>query len=315
MIAPGGDAALLRIPGSDKGVAVCVDCNPVQVGADPLHGSEAVVAETLRNLACVGAEPIGASDCLNFGNPEKPEVMRQFSDSVDGISRGMLATDCPIVSGNVSFYNETDGTDILPTPMLAVVGLAPRADVSCRSGFAHAGDRIALVGNRGHGHLGASEYLRLLHGREEGGPAIVDWDAEVAAAALVRSLVIDNVLQSAHDCAEGGIGLAVAESVVFGGRHGARLGASITLAGDEGSDPEHLLFGEEPGRYIVSVGPQDADTLQERAQAAAVPLSWLGVVGGNHLKITVGSRQVELPVAELSTLWESGFEQALGLNK
>jgi phosphoribosylformylglycinamidine synthase len=314
VVPPGGDAALLRVPDSDRGLALTVDCNPVQVRADPLVGSEAVVAEGLRNLACVGAEPIGGTDCLNFGNPEKPAVMRQFSDAVDGLSRGMRAIGAPIVSGNVSFYNETNGVDIHPTPMLALVGLAPAPDRRCATGFAEAGHRIAVVGRPGGGWIGASEYLRVVHGREDGVPCAIDWDAELAAAGLVRSLVNEGLLGSVHDCAEGGLLLALTECVVVGGRHGARLGAHIAMDADDGLEAEHRLLGEEPGRYVIAAGVDQVAAIEALARSTEVPLQWIGEVGGDRLRVEVGGvRQVDLPVTALVDRWERGFEGSLGL--
>ncbi len=270
VVGPGLDAALIRVKGTEKHLAFVVDSNGHHVGANPHVGTAGQVAECARNLACVGAEPIGLSDCMNFGNPRNPEVMWQFSESVDGMAEACLALDIPVVSGNVSLYNETDGVSILPTPGLAMVGLlegeAPKVQGQVTPGM-----EVALLGALGAGHLGASLYLRVVHGlRGVGEAPPVDYVAERALHAALRSLVRGGVVSLAHDLSDGGLAVALAEvSLGTGGQYSPPDAAAAHL------------FGEDHGRALVAYAPE------RRAEVArcGVPVHVLGTAGGERLRL------------------------------
>ena len=288
VVGPGVDAALVRIKGTAKHLGFVVDSNGHHVGADPFVGTAGQVAECARNLSCVGAEPIGLSDCMNFGNPQNPEVMWQFSQSVDGMAEACNALGIPVVSGNVSFYNETDGVSILPTPGLAMVGLldgpTPRLQRLLTAGL-----EVALLGNPGNGHLGASLYLREIQGlRGVGAPPPVDYAAEGALHLALRKLVRGGVVALAHDLSDGGLALAVAEVCLS-------VGGMFTPP--DGSPA--VLFGEDHGRAIVAY----PTARRAEVQACGVPVHILGVAGGERLQL--GS--IDVACAELRRNFEDTF--------
>jgi phosphoribosylformylglycinamidine synthase len=315
VVRPGGDAAVVRVEGEIRssgeaghhrgtlGLALSVDCNSRYCELDPRAGARLAVAECARNVSCVGGEPLGLTDCLNFGNPEKPEVMWGFSEAVDGISEACTALGVPVVSGNVSLYNETDGLGILPTPTVGIVGLVPDCAKTAHSAFARAGDRIALLGvNRGE--LGGSEYLVALHGKTAGAPPTLDLAAEGKLQKLVRGLVRDQRVRSAHDCAEGGLAVALAECCVMGD---APLGAKVKLDA-AGLRPDALLFGEDASRVVLGVAPEQAAEVERQARDSGVPLSWLGETGGERFAV---EGLLDVPVAEVAAAWWGGFEKAV----
>jgi phosphoribosylformylglycinamidine synthase len=216
VVPPGADAAVLRIKDTGKGIALTADCNARYCYLDPYRGGMQAVAEAARNLSCVGAEPLGITDCLNFGNPEKPEIFWQFQEAVKGMSEACRSLEIPVVSGNVSLYNETNGEAIYPTPVVGMVGLLPEIEMRCTNQFQQPGDAVVLLGQFRPG-LGASEYLSVIHGVEAGCVPELDLNVEARVQSCVRSLVRDGVLKSAHDCADGGLGVAVAECCIAGG--------------------------------------------------------------------------------------------------
>jgi phosphoribosylformylglycinamidine synthase len=216
VLGPGnGEAAIVRIKGTPKGVGLTVDCNSRYCWLDPYRGAQLAVAEAARNLACVGARPIGITDCLNFGNPERPEVMAQFAEAVEGIADACGVLGVPVVSGNVSFYNETNGKAIQPTPTIGMVGLLEDVDQHAPSAFAHAGDTIILLGETRE-ELGGSEYLAHVHGIEAGEPPELEWEREVAVQAACLRAVEGGFVRSARDCSEGGLAVALAECCIAG---------------------------------------------------------------------------------------------------
>ncbi|HKQ98409.1 MAG TPA: phosphoribosylformylglycinamidine synthase subunit PurL, partial [Candidatus Polarisedimenticolia bacterium] len=225
-VRPGSDAAVIRLKGGNRALALTSDCNPRYCYLDPEEGARLAVAEAARNLACAGAVPIGTTDCLNFGNPERPEIMWQFARSIDGIADACRAFEAPIVGGNVSFYNETEGKAIHPTPMIAMVGLLEDVRSAMTQWFRRAGDVIVLLGEPG-GSLAASEYLALVHGTEAGRPAPVNLKAERALHDAVRAAREAGLIVSAHDASEGGLAVALAECCITS--PGGALGAAITL--------------------------------------------------------------------------------------
>jgi phosphoribosylformylglycinamidine synthase len=288
------DAAVLALP-DGSALAVSIDCNGRRVAADPYRGTVEAVLECAANLACVGAKPLGTTNNLNFGNPEKPHIAWQLSESVRGLGDACRALRAPIVGGNVSLYNEGSTGPIYPTPVIGMVGRLPDAGRAGRLGFARDGEQIALVGAFAPS-LAASE-LEKLHGRPlpDGLPE-VDLDAAAAAAAAVRQAVRAGQLSSAHDIAEGGLAVALAECCVAGA-----IGARVELA--PGVSPAAALFGEGPGGFLVSGSSQALTALAE--QAAVAPI---GTVGGRELTIEItGEIGLQAGLDELSSAHSQGL--------
>ncbi len=273
---PGGDAAVLRVHGTNKGLAVTADCTPRYCVADPKTGGAQAVAEAWRNLTAVGAKPLAITDNLNFGNPERPEIMGQFVAAIEGIREACLALDFPVVSGNVSFYNETNGEAILPTPTIGAVGLLKDLSRRATPGFKEAKEAILLIGAT-QGALGASIYLREILGKEEGPPPAVDLGVERQNGDFVRGLIESGKLTACHDISDGGLAVALAEMALAG-----NLGAEITAEAD-GMAQEAWLFGEDQGRYLAT-SPAPEGVLAA-AEKAGVPVSVVGYTGGDALKI------------------------------
>jgi len=294
---PGTDAALLRVPGTRKGLAVTTDGNAAYVRLDPYLGTQIAVAEAARNLVCVGARPLAVTNCLNFGNPERPLVAWQLQESVRGLADACRAFELPVVSGNVSLYNETSGRNIPPTPVIGMIGLLADLDRRCPAGFQREGDLIFLLGETRE-ELGGSEYLRLAGVALAGKAPRVDLEGERRLqAALLEGMEL-KALASAHDVAEGGLLVALAEACLFGG-HGARC---PTLSGDVSGAA--LYFGESQGRVIVSVSPRSVPALQRILTAHGVSLTALGVVGGDEL---VAGSAVRVPLERLRSAWEQAW--------
>ena len=292
--APGGDAAIVRVEDGPKGLALTSDVTPRYCEADPFEGGKQAVAEAWRNITAVGGQPLALTDNLNFGNPERPEIMGQFVGCIKGIGEAARALDFPIVSGNVSLYNETNGRGILPTPTIGGVGTVKDVNVHAVAAFRQAGDVILLIGET-QGWLGQSVWLRDVCGREEGAPPPVDLAAERRNGDFVRGLIQKKRTSSVHDCSDGGLGIALAEMAMASG-----LGATIdTLPANL---PAHAaLFGEDQARYVVAVTPSEADQLMADAKAAGIPALKLGTVGGANLNLPGES---PISVAELKQAHE-----------
>ncbi len=299
---PGGDAAVLLLKGTPAGLAMTSDVNPVYCWLDPRRGGMQAVAEAVRNLACTGAEPVGLTDCLNFGNPERPEVSWQFREAIRGMSEACRALGVPVISGNVSFYNETEDRSIYPTPTVGMVGVIPTLAHLPSAAFTHAGDRVVLLG-QDKSEFGGAAYLRLLHGIEQGLPPEVDLDAELRLARLLRRLAEKGVARTAHDLSEGGLLIALAESCF-----GRRLGVSVDvpLAGAD-------LFSETQARAIVACDPVSVDRLLAEAEEIGVPAVEIGEVGGGDLVVRTGGETLRAPVAALREIWSTALPKALGL--
>ncbi len=281
VVRPGeADAAVLRLlEAPPKGLAVVADGNGCMTWLDPAVGAFNLVAEAVLNLACVGARPLGLTDCLNFGNPERPQVMWEFREAVRGLSEACEEFGTPVTGGNVSFYNETAGRSIFPTPVVGVVGLIADVGKVVRAGFARAGDAVVLLGPA-RARLDGSLYLRRRTGEVRGRPERADPVLHRALCDLIVCLIEEGVLHSAHDVSEGGLLFALAECVVSSpGRLGAVLDLSFASA-----DPEAYLFGEAPSRAIVTLSPADFGALQAAARERGVPCQPLGVVGGPILR-------------------------------
>ncbi len=312
MVRPGSDAAVVRIKGTNKAVAVTVDCNSRYCLLHPYEGARLAVAEAARNLVCSGAEPIGLTDCLNFGNPERPDIMWQFVLAIEGLKDACEHFRIPIVSGNVSFYNETNGLSIYPTPMLGMVGLIEEADRAMTQWFKQDGDDIILLGATRE-DLGGSAYLKVVHAREQGSPPFLNLDAEKALHECVLALIRQGVIQSAHDCSDGGLAVALAECCMSG--QDRRLGAVLTLnTGRLRKDA--LLFGESQSRVVVSAKPAQRQTVIECAGRLGVPVAVIGTVTGDRLTIFLGGERadspaVDIPVETLHDRWAFSIERML----
>jgi phosphoribosylformylglycinamidine synthase II len=290
IVLPGMGAGTVRVKGTTRALALSVDCNARFVYLDPHLGAQLAVAEAARNVACVGGVPIGATNCLNFGNPEKPEIMWQFAKAVEGMGAACRALDVPITGGNVSLYNETDGNAVLPTPTIGMVGLVEHADRVVTRAFKAAGDVIVLLGES-HAELGGSEYLKVMHGLVRGVPPRLDLDAERRLQRVLVAGAEAGILRSAHDCAEGGLAVTVAESTFDTG-----LGAEANVAAASSAPAAFgdiaTLFGESASRAVVSVAPERAHELLALTAAERVPATIIGRVGGNQVRIAIDGRVV-----------------------
>ncbi|MBS1767937.1 MAG: hypothetical protein JST05_11125 [Acidobacteria bacterium] len=323
-----GDAGLIRVKdeqGQDTGKAVAVksDCNGRFAYLDPFWGAAHAVVEACRNVSCVGAEPIGLTDCLNYGNPEKPENMWTFEQGCLGIRQACLALNVPIVSGNVSLYNDTDGVSIFPTPMIGAVGLiedvaspvdtnAPEAKALsgagnrfCGSSFRAAFDGIFLMGET-RDELGGSEYLKLRTGRVEGACPELRLDEELRLMQAVREGIRLGLIRSAHDTSEGGLVVAALESAF-----GAQMGCQLMLQ-KGGLRLDSLLFGESAGRIVASVAPDGEDALRTLCATHRVPLAKIGVTGGKRIALSVdGAPVLDAEAAELAAIHAGALEKVL----
>jgi len=273
---PGGDAAVVRVLEGPKGLALTADVTPRYCEADPFEGGKQAVAEAWRNLTAVGARPLALTDNLNFGNPERPEIMGQFVGCVRGIAEACKALDFPVVSGNVSLYNETQGRAILPTPTIGGVGLLDDFQKSATLAFKAQGEAILLVGGA-PGWLGQSLYLRDICGREEGAPPPVDLAAERRHGNLVRDLIGRGVATAAHDVSDGGLLIALAEMAMASG-----IGAQLDAA-PAGTPAHAFWFGEDQGRYVVTAKQADAAAILDLGARSGIPVQRLGSTAGNAL--------------------------------
>jgi phosphoribosylformylglycinamidine synthase II len=297
---PGADAAVLRIKGSKKALAMTLDGNPFYTFLDPAVGARIAVAEACRNLACVGARPIGVTNCLNFGNPEKPEVMGQFERVIDGLAEACRAFDIPVTGGNVSFYNDTEGASIKPTPVLGIVGLIEDVRRAVSPGFKAGGDAVLLIGENRE-ELGGSEYARLIHGLDGGAPPRIELTFERRVQELCLAAIDAGLLRSAHDLSEGGLAVALAESA-FHSRNG--IGCSVDL--EDALRPDALVFGETQSRLLVTCRPANAGKLLSLAAGAGVKAAVIGRTGGTAIVIRHKERElVRTTVERARQAWKS----------
>ena len=304
VVLPGSDAAVIRIKGTRKALALSVDCNSRYCLLDPYVGAMSAVVESARNVTCAGATPIGVTDCLNFGNPEKPEVMWQFKEAVHGIRDACVALGVPVVSGNVSFYNETEGRPIPPTPTIAMVGLLDDVSRHMTQWFKGEGDVIVLLG-RTREELAGSEYLAQ-QGVLTGTPPWMDLEVEKQLQAVCLHAIREGWLRSAHDCSEGGLAVALVECCLTGPPRAA-LGAVVELEG--AIRPDALLFGESQSRIVVSLRRQQVSRLRELAHRHEIPFAILGEVRKHRL--TIGAL-IDLSLAEMQQVWETALPRRLG---
>jgi len=317
-ILPGADAAVVRVKETRRAIAMCLDGNARFVAVNPREGAKLNVAEAARNVVCVGAKPIAVTNCLNFASPERPEVMWSFSEVIDGMREACEAFETPVVSGNVSFYNETEGRGILPTPTIGMVGLIEDTRKIITQGFKTDGDLIALLGET-KDDLAASEYAQTVLGFstdeliEAGEVPAIDLSSEKRVQETCLKLADFYLLNSAHDASDGGLAVAIAESC-FSSLNRKAVGAEVNLKNEDLSD-EALLFGESPSRIVISFAAENLEKILTIAGAYACPFAVIGTVGGANLRIKRNDSEiVSALVAGLEDVWKSALEKQLENN-
>ena len=300
---PGGDAGVIRIPGTNRGVAASTDCNGRHTYLNPRVGAMGAVAEAARNVACTGAVPMAITNCLNFGSPLKPHIMHQFREAVLGMRDACGYLETPVTGGNVSFYNETDGKAVYPTPVIGMIGVMEHLDTIVRHPFQDAGDAILLLGSN-TGELGGSEYLYAVHDLVAGEPPGVDLAAERALQRCILAMAARRVLKSAHDTASGGLAATLTESCLGRPRKGAGVGASVRFEDD--LPDTALLFGEDHGRIVVSCASGDEASVRGLAADYGVPCARIGTVTGEESPLRIETPTAALQLG-LDTLRERYF--------
>jgi phosphoribosylformylglycinamidine synthase len=305
LLFPGMGAGVVRVKGTTRALALSVDGNGRYVYLDPYVGAQLAVAEAARNVACAGGQPIGATNCLNFGNPERPEIMWQFARAVEGMGAACRALDIPVTGGNVSLYNETDGKGVLPTPVIGVVGLIENADAVVGRAFKAPGDAVVLLGES-RNEFGGSEYLKVLHGAVRGVPPALDLAREAALHRVLIQGASTRLIRSAHDCAEGGVAITLAECCFD-----TALGVEADLMpvhSDEAFIHVATLFGESASRAVVSVEAVRTAELLALAEKEGVPAVVTGRVGGSRIRLTVeGTAVVDVALDEAERLWSDAI--------
>lgn len=291
VLGPGGDAALVRVHGTNRALAVTADVTPRYVAADSHEGAKQAVAETYRNICAVGAAPLAITNCLNFGNPERPEIMAELVGAIEGMAEACEALNYPVVSGNVSLYNETNGVAIPPTPAIGGVGLLEDATRTARVGGAEAGDELIAVGVT-RGWIGQSLYLRELFGITEGAPPPVDLAAERRNGELIRKLINEGLVTACHDVSDGGLLVAAAEMALA-------CGEGLELKTPVKHRRAAFWFGEDQARYLFAAAPGGADTLLLKAAMAGVQASKIGRFGGSFIRLDEGDAIALLDLAEI----------------
>ncbi len=303
VIGPGGDAGVIRIRGTSKGVAASVDCNGRYVYLNPRRGAMIAVAEAARNVACTGAVPKAITNNLNFGNPLKPEVYYQMKEAVAGMGAACRAFETPVTGGNVSLYNENPTGAIYPTPVVGMVGVLEDVARHVAMPFRDAGDAVVLLG-RNTDELGGSEYLKVVHGLVAGDAPAVDLAHERALQRTLVALAESGLAKSAHDCAEGGLAVALAECAIAGG-----IGVDLELADELPAAP--LFFGEAQGRAVVSCRGEDAEQVLALAAQHDVPAARIGTTGGGHFVLRGAGVRIEAPLASLAEVYETAIPRLM----
>jgi phosphoribosylformylglycinamidine synthase len=308
---PGTSAAVTRVKGTSRGLALSVDGNGRFCYLDPHRGAMLAVAEAARNVACAGATPIGATNNLNFGNPERPEIMWQFGEAVRGIGDACRALDIPVTGGNVSLYNETEGRAIFPTPVLGIVGLLEDAATVTTRIFKQPGAVVVLLGDN-LGELGGSEYLAQLHGLVRGLPPALDLDRERAVQFLVVEAIGQRWIDSAHDCSEGGLAITLAESTFDSGGIGVRVDLPLATTQSASYAVNATLFGESASRIVVSTTSERLSLLLAAAAAANVPAAVIGRTGGDRIQVAVDGRmEIDSAVSSAEEVWSTVIERRM----
>ncbi len=310
VIFPGADAAVLRLWGTRRGIALAIDGNGRHGHLDPRTGGAAAVAEAARNVACVGAEPVAVTNCLNFGNPEKPEIYWQLSEAVDGLAEACRALETPVTGGNVSLYNEYEGTAIYPTPVVGMVGILEDVERRCTPGFKAPGDLVALLGETGP-ELGGSEYLKVIHGRVAGRLPPLDLRRERAVQEVCWRGIREGLVRAAHDCSDGGLAVALCEMAFAaeGQAAGCRIVLDAPLLSAAGR-LDAALFAESYSRIVVEVAPENLPALRKLAAGHGAPLRVLGEVGGDRVVLHAAGHPgalVDLGTAELRRTWREAI--------
>jgi phosphoribosylformylglycinamidine synthase len=307
VVEPGSDAAVLRVQGTRKGLALAADGNGRYTYLDPYEGGKLAVAEAARNVACAGARPLAITNCLNFGSPERPEIMWQFAEAVRGMGDACRALHTPVTGGNVSFYNETLGQAIFPTPIVGMVGLLEEIGHATTQWFKRDGDVVVLLGETRE-ELGGTEYLKVVHNREEGRPPRLDLARERVVQQACLAAIRAGIVSSSHDCSDGGLAVALAECCVTAPEH--RRGATLEIPGE--IRPDALLFGESASRIVLSVPPDQVERLRAFAREHGVPCAVLGAVGGDHLALRGRRFNLLLSVDAMYWAWSTGLSRLLG---
>jgi len=307
---PGADASVLRLKNSRKALAIALDGNALYTFLDPLNGGKIAVAEACRNLACTGAYPVGVTNCLNFGNPEKPEIMWQFQKVIEGIAEACRTFDIPVTGGNVSFYNDTEGVSVYPTPVLGVLGIVDDIAKAVSPGFKREGSLILLMG-RNKEELGASEYLKHLHNQEKGAPPQIDLDAEKKVQDLCIAAASQTLLLSAHDVSEGGLAVCLSECCFLSEK---KMGFRLDL--DDEIRTDALLFGETQSRICVTTDENLLAALLELAKKRGVPAKVIGTTGGDAIIINHrGQEVIKVPVAGAFRAWKNSLPDEFRIRK
>jgi phosphoribosylformylglycinamidine synthase subunit PurL len=306
VVPPGSDAAVFYVREADKYLAATSDCNGLYCKLNPREGARIAVAEAARNLACSGATPLAVTDNLNFGNPYQPENFWQLREAVEGLAEACRKFDTPVTGGNVSLYNQNPGGSIDPTPTVGMVGLIADERWITRQHFRDASDVIYLIGPVGD-ELGASQYLSVVHGRKEFQPPRLNYDLELTLQATLRGLIRRGLVKSAHDCSEGGLAVALAESCISGEY---RMGASVAF-NDWSVRTDQLLFNESQSRVILSVGPENVGATEAACAAVNLPFRRIGVAGGSELIVSTQIETLRWDIAELYQAWYFAIERAM----
>ena len=315
-VLPGADAAVVRIKETRRALAIALDGNGRYCASNPREGAKLIVAEAARNVVCVGAKPIAITNCLNFASPERPEVMWSFSEVIDGMAEACKAFNTPVVSGNVSFYNETEGRGVLPTPVIGMLGLVDDVKRVIQPGFKNPGDFIALLGAT-KDDLSISEYATLIQANsatvaeaaDELRVPQLDLEAELAVQTACLRAAENGLLRSAHDCSDGGLAVTLAECC-FSSNNRQAFGADIDITGE--NDLATRLFSESPSRIIISFDQALLGDIEEIVAAAACPMTLLGNVGADRLRIeSDGEEVIQLDVAEMENAWRSSLKDKL----
>jgi phosphoribosylformylglycinamidine (FGAM) synthase-like enzyme len=317
-VLPGADAAVLRIKETRRALAMSLDGNGRYCAANPREGAKLIVAEAARNVVCVGARPLAVTNCLNFASPERPEVMWSFSEVIDGMAEACRAFNTPVVSGNVSFYNETEGRGIIPTPVIGMIGLVEDVRRVVQPGFKQAGDVIALLGNTAD-DLSISEFRATIDGVSSdemiahGSVPTIDLQVECAVQRVCLEAAEAGLLASAHDCADGGLALALAESC-FSSLNRNGIGAEIDASevATASLSATSVLYSESPSRIILSFPRSSLALVEDLAARANCPITILGQVGGDRLRIRIGDEEViSAAVSELENVWRGSLAKKL----
>jgi phosphoribosylformylglycinamidine synthase len=311
---PGADAAVVRIKETRRALAITLDGNGRYTGANPREGAKLIVAEAARNVVCVGARPLAVTNCLNFASPERPEVMWSFSEVIDGMAEACRAFDTPVVSGNVSFYNETEGRGILPTPVIGMIGLVEDVRRVVQPGFKQTGNVIALLGATAD-DLSISEYAATVEGLSTeqmiagGAVPVLDLKLECAVQKVCLEAAETGLLASAHDCSDGGLAVALAECCFSSLNRGA-VGAEVSLA--DSLAPPSALFSESPSRIIISFAAAVAGDIEKLAARENCPFAVIGQVGGDSLRIKLGEAEViSVAINEVENVWRTSLARKL----